>query len=422
MRLTVRLCAFVVTLLACFSATNQVLAQTSPVTAGQVIISELRYRGPNGIRDEFVELYNNTNNPIVVQASDASAGWALVMSNGSITVNFCLIPNGTIIPARGHFLCANTDPDFGSGYSLAAYPAGRSSSPCSPTPTRFASLLPPSFGPTSPDQVFTIANDLPDGYGVALFKTQLTPNQNAANRLDAFGFTASPALFKEGTGFPTIPNTSNEHTLYRNLSAALPKDTNNNAADFLFVATTSSIQTTQNGAPGPENRCSPIVNNATINISLIAPSTPASQPPNQARVLTPEANAALGTLFIRRQFTNNTGQPVTRLRFRLVNFTTRGTPQNTCLANNCADLRALTSADDAPSGIPVRGVRLEDDPPLTPEGGGMNSSLSADFITIFQPLLPGSSVNINFKLGVMDPGHFRFFINIEALSEPVISP
>src|SRR5687767_5763086 len=109
MRQIVRVCAFVITIFACFSAVNQVSAQ---VQAGQVIISELRFRGPAGFEDEFIELYNNTNSPIVVQASDASAGWAVVISTGQITGNLCVVPNGTQIPARGHFLCANPN-----GYS-----------------------------------------------------------------------------------------------------------------------------------------------------------------------------------------------------------------------------------------------------------------------------------------------------------------
>jgi len=53
-------------------------AQTPPVTAGQVVISELRYRGPNGIRDEFVELYNNTDSTITVQALDA---WTVIVES-----------------------------------------------------------------------------------------------------------------------------------------------------------------------------------------------------------------------------------------------------------------------------------------------------------------------------------------------------
>src|SRR3712207_6276748 len=103
MRLFARLCALVsvVFVFAVSADFNRALAQTptpSPVQAGQVIISELRFRGPNGIRDEFVELYNNTDSPIVVAASDASGGWGVAASDGNITGTFCRIPNGTVIP------------------------------------------------------------------------------------------------------------------------------------------------------------------------------------------------------------------------------------------------------------------------------------------------------------------------------------
>jgi hypothetical protein len=59
---------------------------------------------------------------------------------------------------------------------------------------------------------------------------------------------------------------------------------------------------------------------------------------------------------------------------------------------------------------------LEADPPFTPEGGGYNASTSADFITLATPLMPGQSVSIDFKTGVVTPGSFRFFMSIEALN------
>jgi hypothetical protein len=425
MRLTVRLCAFAVTIVASFSASHQVLAQV-PVTAGQVIISELRFRGPNGTRDEFVELYNNTNSPIVVQASDSSAGWAVATSNGTITGPICFIPNGTIIPARGHFLCANQDLDFGSGYSLSAYPSGNPG--CGQSiPNANAFVAPSPFAQTTPDAGFIIA-DLPDGSGIALFTSTNGPNWVLARRLDAFGFTGSPALYKEGTGFATIPSTSNEHTLYRYEGVAgVPRDNNINATDFIFVATTSGVQPTLNGAPGPENRCSPIVNNTTIATTLLDPNVSGAAPPNRERTFTPEPNAPLGSLFIRRTITNNTGLPVTRLRFRLIDLTTRGTPKSMCPGFFCSDLRVLTSSDATvtlsnQTQVLVRGLRLEAEPPFTPEGGGYNSSVSADFITLGTPLFPGQSVNVHFKLGIVEPGNLRFIVNIEALNGPVVLP
>ena len=402
MRQLLRLCAFVTTVFACYSAVGEVRAQV-PVQPGQVIISELRFRGPAGVEDEFIELYNNTNSPIVVQASDTSSGWAVAISNGQITGNVCVVPNGTQIPARGHFLCANSN-----GYSLSNYPAGNPN--CGSTQNG-ATVA--TFGHASPDRTWDF--DIPDGAGVALFTTTSTISQTAATRLDAFGFTTSPALYREGAGFGTIPTISLEHTLYRNLTSTLPKDTNDNAADFLLVGTVSSIQTRLNGAPGPENLCSPIQRNATIPITVIDPTVSGAAPPNRERFNTPEPNANLGTLHFRRTLKNNTGQPLTRLRFRIIDITTRGT----CPAR-CADLRVLSSTDGTvmlSNGtiVTVRGVRLEENPPIQPDGGGYNSSASVDFVTLTNPLMPGQTVNVDIKTGVMLEGPFRVWVNIEAL-------
>ncbi|MCA1613509.1 MAG: lamin tail domain-containing protein [Acidobacteria bacterium] len=388
-------------------------AQVPAVQPGQVLISELRYRGPNGTRDEFIELYNNTDNDIFVQSVDQSGGWSVVASNGEITGPVCTVPNETRIPARGHLLCANTDPDFGSGYSLGGYPSGN------PTPAPTASPTPAGFAGATPDRPFII-DDLPDGFGVALFATQSGTNANANTRLDAFGFTQTPAGFKEGNGFPVVPGSGNEHTLYRDLSGGTPKDTQDNAADFRLVATTQSLQTQLLGAPGPENLNSPVQHNADIKARLLDPFVLSSAPPNRERRPNVEPNANLGTLLIRRRFTNNTGTNVTRLRFRVVEITTAGNENSCGTQGQCADLRALSSnnigqvATSDGSLETVRGVRLEADPPITPNGGGFNSSLSADFVNLSTPLAPGFSINIEFKLGVMRTGPFRFLINVEA--------
>ena len=76
-----------------------------------LIISEFRLRGPSGAFDEFVEIYNNTDTDHIVATTDGSAGYALAASDG---IARFVIPNGTIIPARGHFLGVNS-----LGYSLA---------------------------------------------------------------------------------------------------------------------------------------------------------------------------------------------------------------------------------------------------------------------------------------------------------------
>src|SRR5688572_281860 len=147
-------------------------AQTQ-IQPGQVIISELRLRGPAGPTDEFVELYNNTDSDIIVQATDTSAGWTVAISNGQITGPLFTIPNGTRIPARGHFLGANSQ-----GYSLGGYPSGNPNQIIIVTGTGVApsAVLQTGFAATTPDATWEL--DAPDGAGVALFSTTSGPNFN----------------------------------------------------------------------------------------------------------------------------------------------------------------------------------------------------------------------------------------------------
>ena len=71
--------------------------------------------------------------------------------------------------------------------------------------------------------------------------------------------------------------------------------------------------------PGPQN-----LGSARLNLSIAALlldatiGAPAS--PNRFRDLTPITDFTPGTLSVRRRFQNKTGAPVTRLRFRIVDF------------------------------------------------------------------------------------------------------
>lgn len=378
------------------------------VTAGDVLISEFRVRGPSGANDEFIEIYNNTNAGITVAAIDASAGWAIAASDGTTR---CTIPNGTVIPLRGHFLCVNS-----VAYSLASYPAGN--------------------GTTATGDA-TYTTDIPDNAGIALFNNATPANFTLANRLDAVGSTSEAnTLYKEGTGYPALTPFSIDYSFYRDdcgkqgaipgtspCSRAVPGDTNNNAVDFIFVDTngTSAGAGQRLGAPGPQNLSSPIQRNATLKATLLDSCFSSAAPPNRVRDLTsdPANNSTFGTIDIRRTFTNNTGGAVTRLRFRVVDITTFPAPSGT------ADLRIRTSSDlvvvvdrppcDGSTTSPtVRGLTLEQ-PPSQPNGGAFNSSWSAGTITLGTPLAPGASIDVRFFAGVQQTGNFRLFLNVEAL-------
>ncbi len=115
----------------CLSAPTA-LAQAAP----PLIISEFRLRGLSGSFDEFIEIYNNSDSAVTVNATDLTAGFALAASDG---VARFIIPNGTVIPARGHYLGVNS-----VSYSLASYPAGNGTTANGDAFTPQASLTMPA--------------------------------------------------------------------------------------------------------------------------------------------------------------------------------------------------------------------------------------------------------------------------------------
>jgi hypothetical protein len=373
---------------------------------GSLIISEFRLRGPSGANDEFIELYNNGGADLTV--AGGGTGFAVAASNG---VARCIVPNGTVIPNRGHYLCVNS-----VAYSLASYPAGN--------------------GTTATGDA-TYTTDIPDNAGIAVFNTSVAADFTLANRLDAVGSTSEAnTLYKEGTGYPALTPFSIDYAFYRDncgksgsittlgpCPISTPKDTNNNAADFIFVDTngTSAGAGQRLGAPGPENLSSPIQRNASFAVDLLDPCVASSSPPNRVRDFTsdPANNSTFGTLDIRRTVTNSTGANVTRLRWRVIDITTFPAP------SGIADLRPRTSTavvvtvDRAPCGsgtsnVTVQGTTLEQ-PPSQPNGGGFNSSLSSGTVTLATPLANGSTIDVRFLLGLQQTGTFKFFVNVEAL-------
>ena len=378
-------------------------------TAGQLVISEFRVRGPNGMNDEFIEIANNSGADHTVDALSGS-GYGIAASDGTTR---CSIPNGTVIPNRGHYLCVNS-----VGYSLASYPAGN--------------------GTTATGDA-TYTTDIPDNAGIALFNNNSGgASYSLANRLDAVGSTSEAnTVYKEGTGYPALTPFSINYSFYRDNcgkggsittfgtcpTGGSLKDTNNNAADFVFVDTngTSAGAGQRLGAPGPENLSSPIERNASFAVNLLDTCVAAQSPPNRVRDFTsdPPNNSTFGTLDIRRTVVNNTGGNVTRLRFRVVDLTTFPAP------SGIADLRPRTSnavvvtVDRPPCGsgtsnVTVNGTTLEQ-PPAQPNGGGFNSSMSAGTVTLATPIANGASVDVRFLLGIQQTGSFKFFINVEAL-------
>jgi hypothetical protein len=392
----------------------------------QLIISEFRLRGPSGANDEFVEIYNSSGANHTV-ASISGTGYGLAASDG---VTRCTIPNGTIIPNRGHYLCVNS-----VAYSLAAYPAGNG---------------------TAATGDATFVADIADNAGLALFNNNTGGGSYVlANRIDAAGSTSEAnVLYKEGAGYPALTPFSINYSFTRRPpggctgsagggncnSVTLIEvtsgpgtyalvDTNNNAADFMFVDTngTSAGAGQRLGAPGPENLSSPAsLDGPGLALSPLDSSKPYNVPPNYVRAggahcappnpivppCVPAQNSTFGTLDIRQRFTNTTGGNITRLRFRVLDITTFPS------ISGVADLRPITSSDIVVSSSTVRGTTLEQ-PPSQPNGSGYNGTLSVDAITLGTPLGSGASVNVRFLLGLQQMGAARFCVVAETL--PVAS-
>jgi hypothetical protein len=392
------------------SSFTRVSAQTSCA----VCISEFRSRGLSKF-DEFIEIYNNSDSPVTVN----NGGWAVeTLGPGGGLANVFTIPAGTVIPARGHYLAANNNGDQNNnGYSMFDYAT--------------ADL---NYG-----------SDVRDNGGLAIFNNATT--FTLATRFDAVGFasagnTANAQLLREGTGLlgnfgnsDNTPNTNVQYSFVRKFPTApgltsAPVDTNNNASDFLFISTTAGMYGGLNsilGLPGPENLASPVSMLGPIASGAYDPTVGLDASPNRQRTncpAAPECNpdtAQLGTLTIRRNFKNNTGRTVTRLRFRIVDITTI----NNRVAGD-ADVRLLDSGSELPpSGCggscgQSNGSKLERSQSQA-KGGGLNSSTGASSGAIdlsTTPLAPGASINVRFVLGVQQIGNFRFYISADANTTP----
>jgi hypothetical protein len=397
------------------TATGTILIKNDP---GTILISELRTSGPAGAGDDFVEIYNNTEAAHTV--NDASGGYGLFKMGADCSANPVLIgviPNGTVIPARGHYLFT------GSAYSLANYGGTNAA---------------------AGDQV--LSQDIESDRNVALFSTTSLVNISTATRLDAVGFGANTGevcdLLREGTTLTPLSGSTTQHSYFRDEcgkrgnpatfgpcpTVGFVKDSNVNNDDFVFADTAGTVTVAGQrlGAPGPQNLGAPRLNLSVLT-TLLDSSTSATAPPNRIRDFAPVTNGANGTLSVRRRFVNNTGGNVTQLRFRIVDFSAL------TLGGGIADLRALDSLTitvngvndaatcaatgtpaTAPCSVTVFGTTLEQ-PPAQSIGGALNSSLNAGTISLPTPLTPGQSINLQFRLGVQSPGSFKFFFNIEAL-------
>lgn len=415
-------------------------ARPAAPAAGDVLISEFRTRGAgttppgsDGSADEFIELYNNTSQNITIidaipgadPTSPTGAGWRIAGAQGAAETTFLVLPQtlstaGPLaLPPRGRFLISTqptTPSPAGNTYSLSTYPTGTGI-----TASGSANV---SINPASATVGF-----LPDDVGVAVFSTAAALT---ANRMDSVGYSSVTAAdYKEGAGLAPAAGitTAGQQSWVRRYNGNGPQDSGNNVADFVLVETTGATLNGVGatlGAPGPERgptmtayttTSAPIVHSSDIAVSLIDPLQNSVTAPNQVRDPTAVANGALGTLKLRRRFTNNTGLPIVALRYRVIKIPT--------LVGGVAaagDYRLLNS--------PTQTITLTDTTSVTSQaltvqtpaaqaaGGGLNTTVAEGVITTTAPLANGASTVVEFNLGVQVEGSARFHIVPEALTVP----
>ena len=170
-----------------------------PEISTTIVISEFRTRGPNGAADEFIEIFNLSQNAISI------GGWVIAGSNSSGTTSTrATVSAGTSLSPGCRYLFANSSTSGG-----------------------------PYSGSTPGDQ--TYASGITDDGGIALCTAS-----GCATIVDQVGMSAGSA-YKEGT--PLAPTTTNVEQSRERLPAGLNgTDTDDNANDFQLNSGSSNPQ------------------------------------------------------------------------------------------------------------------------------------------------------------------------------------
>lgn len=341
-------------------------------TDGSLAITELRFSGPAGDGDDYVELTNTTNGPLPL------AGVEVQAQAGGVTT----IPAGTVaLPSGGSYLIA------GPNYSLG-------------------DLVPA-------DQ--TATNGLGDR-GIAVVVPQIGALPKA---VDAVGNGESGFAFHEGTPLPGPSGSpTDQYGWVRTQQTGTFKQTRDNAADFALVSTDGAVVggvQSMLGSPSPTSRTTPWNRSSTITSTLIDPTKSANVAPN--RVVTKTPGTPGGRIESRRIVTNNTGKTITALQLRLIDITEANglTPLASVIPPG-RPLALLKAVPPAQPAVTVNGRTVYNvspaAPSITANGGGLNSTFT---VPLDGGLPPGSSTTVALTFDASTSGSFFFRYTTEAL-------
>ncbi len=392
-------------------------ADPSLTNNNPLVISRFRMNGPRGAQDEFVEIFNPTDEEYTVASGNCTGGLAVFASAGNGTTSngasmVCQIPNGTQIPARGYYLCTGItyslnnlglNGGLGGGNATGDAPIGCGGS-CTNDIQNDAGLALIDVGSNIVTMCPKGAFGCPTGFSFSSVSTSGNGKVYDSIGFSAYGpgapATGRPSLagnFCEGDCLKPVGDASTgaactENSLFPVTAAApacygqagqyeflrrqtnfdanlgtLHQDTNHNVNDIILVApnaaTNMGLQvtgisgvTSVLGASVPQN------SNAPVDIPRTeftqAPFDVGDQlgPRNAERNYTLDptianpANDPLGTFTLRLRYTNNSGRPVTPMRYRVDNLATLCGPQNATPAVGTGNARNLSSAPDCGAG------------------------------------------------------------------------
>jgi CSLREA domain-containing protein/uncharacterized repeat protein (TIGR01451 family) len=376
-----------------------------------LMISRFRMNGPAGVQDEFVEIYNPAATPHKVAAGNCGGGgYGVYASAGNGTTSnsaalVCQIPNGTVIPAGGYYLCAGVTYSLGNlgrnggfvGATAVADAAIGCNGQCIADIPNDAGLVlmnvsqgivltATGFSGGVPDAGFIIYDKLgfaPYGPGA--------PSPSRPSLADNFCEGGSclkpvgdagigPACTNSSGLFPVIASASacygqsgqyelmRRQTTFNANFGTVHQDTNNGGADFIFISPNPATNTGLSltgvsgvtallGAAGPQGSTAP-PDTAPATGFTRAPFDGVNQlgPRNAERdyALDPavanSANNPQGTFTLRYRFTNDTGKAISGLRFRIDNLSTLCGSQTGTPTVGTGDARNLSSSPDCGAG------------------------------------------------------------------------
>jgi hypothetical protein len=253
-----------------------------PTVGHELIISQLRFSGPSGANDSYVNLYNTS--PTAINLT----GWTLHYESNTGTDVSVALPAAGNVPAKGYYLVA------GSSFSLNA--------------TAGADDETGSFAPPTTNT------------GVEV----VAPNSAIS---DAVGLSGATTTYRFGTGLPnsgSVSATTNvNYAFVRTESGGSYVNSQNNASDFLLVEPDQPLTLTgaAYGAPFPEDSTSLLETNNAYS-TLIDPTVGEGASPNLVFTA-----GSPGTLTISRTITNNSSvHAITSLELRMSFMSVQGGP------------------------------------------------------------------------------------------------